>query len=124
MFQHINSALFEYHLYYCLIAHMEVLPLSDFGEKLKALRSEYGMTQAELAEKLNITKSVVSYYELQERTPSPDVLIQLARIFHVTTDYLLGVDNKRLIDVSDLSEDDIHFLLITIETLRKKNGEK
>lgn len=79
------------------------------------------MTQTELAKRLSITKSVVSYYELQERTPSPDVLIQLADIFHVTTDYLLGIDHKKMIDVSDLSDEDMHFLLITIETLRKKN---
>ena len=93
----------------------------NFGEKLKTLRTEAGMTQTELAKRLSITKSVVSYYELQERTPSPDVLIQLADIFHVTTDYLLGIDHKKMIDVSDLSDEDMHFLLITIETLRKKN---
>lgn len=93
----------------------------NFGEKLKTLRTEAGMTQTELAKRLSITKSVVSYYELQERTPSPSVLVQLADIFHVTTDYLLGIDHKKMIDVSDLSDEDIHFLLITIETLRKKN---
>lgn len=93
----------------------------NFGEKLKTLRTEAGMTQTELAKRLSITKSVVSYYELQERTPSPSVLVQLADIFHVTTDYLLGIDHKKIIDVSDLSDEDMHFLLITIETLRKKN---
>lgn len=93
----------------------------NFGDKLKTLRTEAGMTQTELAKRLSITKSVVSYYELQERTPSPDVLIQLADIFHVTTDYLLGIDHKKMIDVSDLSDEDMLFLLITIETLRKKN---
>lgn len=95
----------------------------NFGEKLKTLRTEAGMTQTELARRLSITKSVVSYYELQERTPSPDVLIRLADIFHVTTDYLLGIDHKKMIDVSDLSDEDMHFLLITIETLRKKNNK-
>ena len=93
----------------------------NFGEKLKTLRKQAGMTQTELPRRLNITKSVVSYYELQERNPSPDTLIKLADIFHVTTDYLLGIDHKKMIDVSDLSDEDMHFLLITIETLRKKN---
>lgn len=96
----------------------------NFGDKLRALRTEAGMTQTDLAKRLNITKSVVSYYELQERTPSPDVLIRLADIFHVSADYLLGINHKKLIDVSDLSEEDMHFLLITIETLRKKNKRK
>ena len=93
----------------------------DFGEKLKKLRIDAGMTQTELANRLNVTKSLVSYYELQERTPSPDMLIRLANIFHVSADYLLGIERKKTIDVSDLGEDDIHFLLMTIETLRKKN---
>lgn len=92
----------------------------NFGRKLKALRNAAGYTQAELAKRLNVTKSVVSYYELHERTPSPDVLIQLAGIFHVTTDYLLGINHKKMIDVSDLSDDDLHFLLQTIEILRKR----
>lgn len=95
----------------------------NFGDKLRTLRTEAGMTQTELARRLNITKSVVSYYELQERTPSPDVLIKLAGIFHVTTDYLLGIEHNKMIDVSDLTDEDMRFLLVTIETLRKKNNQ-
>lgn len=79
------------------------------------------MSQTELAKRLNISKSVVSYYEKAERSPSPDVLIKLADIFHVSTDYMLGITKKKVIDVSDLSDDDMRFLLITIDTLRNKN---
>lgn len=96
----------------------------NFGEKLKQLRTNAGMTQAELASRLNVTNSVVSYYELHERTPSPEILIKLAGIFRVTTDYLLGINHGKTLDVSDLSDDDMKFLLLTIETLRKKNGTK
>ncbi len=78
------------------------------------------MTQAQLAQKLSITKSVVSYYELQERNPSPEILVKLADIFHVTTDYLLGIEHQKLLDVSELDEEDLRFLLITIDTLKKK----
>ena len=95
----------------------------DFGNKLRTLRMQAGMSQTELAKRLNITKSVVSYYELQERTPSPDVLVQLADIFHVSTDFLLGINHKKMIDVSDLTDEDFQFLLLTIETLRKKNSK-
>ena len=92
----------------------------DFGTKLKSLRKQAGMTQQELATKLGITKSVVSYYELSERTPSPEVLKDLAIIFHVSSDYLLGIERTKTIDVSDLSDDEIKLLLVTIETLRSK----
>lgn len=92
----------------------------DFGAKLKGLRKQAGMTQQELATKLGITKSVVSYYELSERTPSPEVLKDLAIIFRVSADYLLGIERTKTIDVSDLSDDEIKLLLVTIETLRNK----
>ena len=88
-----------------------------FGEKLKELRTNAGMTQTELAKRLSITKSVVSYYELQERTPSPDVLIQLADIFHVTTDYLLDIDKVRTVDVSNLTEQQIDVIVQMIKLL-------
>ena len=91
----------------------------NFGEKLKALRRQAGMTQAELARRLNVTKSVVSYYELQERSPSPDVLIRVAAVFHVTTDYLLGISREKTVDVSDLTEEEVALLRHTAEVLRK-----
>ena len=95
-----------------------------FGEKLRELRTSFGMTQAELASRLRVTKSVVSYYELHERTPSPDVLIKLADIFHVSTDYLLGIEQKKMVDVSGLSEADIKLILMTVESLREKNSSE
>ena len=95
----------------------------DFGLKLKELRKQSGMTQQQLADKLGITKSVVSYYELSERTPSPEVLKDIALIFRVSTDYLLGIERNKIIDVSDLSDDDIKLLLVTIDTLRGKHKQ-
>lgn len=94
----------------------------DFGKKLKELRKQSGMTQRQLADKLGITKSVVSYYELSERTPSPDVLKDIALIFRVSTDYLLGIERNKTIDVSDLSDEDINLLLATVEALKKKKN--
>lgn len=92
----------------------------NFGERLHSLRTQSGMTQTELAKRLGITKSVVSYYERLERSPSPDVLIQLADIFRVTTDYLLGITHKKTIDVSDLTDEDLKFLLTTVEFLKSR----
>ena len=59
--------------------------------------------------------------KLHERTPSPDVLIKLADIFHVSTDYLLGIEQRKVVDVSGLSEADIRLVLMTVEALREKN---
>ncbi len=92
----------------------------DFSNRLKELRTQAGLTQLQLAQRLGITKSVISFYELSERAPSPDVLIRLAQIFHVSTDYLLGLDKKETLDVTGLSKDDIALLRALTESLRQK----
>lgn len=79
------------------------------------------MTQLQLAQRMGITKSVVSFYELQERTPSPDVLVKLAGIFRVSTDYLLGLDKRETIDISGLDKKDVAIMRALAESLRKKS---
>ena len=93
----------------------------DFGNKLKELRKQAGLTQKQLGDKIKVTKSVISYYELQERYPSPERLIKLAKTFHVTTDYLLGLENKQTLDISGLSDEDVQLLQHTISVLQSKN---
>ncbi|MBQ8921950.1 MAG: helix-turn-helix transcriptional regulator [Oscillospiraceae bacterium] len=92
----------------------------DFGSKLKELRKQNGMTQQQLAERIGITKSVVSFYELKERSPSPDVLVKLSYIFHVSTDYLLGITRNKTIDVSGLDDEDIMAVRLIVERLKRK----
>lgn len=78
----------------------------------------------QLTQRMGITKSVVSFYELQEHTPSPDVLVKLAGIFRVSTDYLLGLDKRETIDISGLSKEDVAIMRALAESLRKKNTEQ
>ena len=59
----------------------------------------------------------MSYYESGDRYPSYDVLVKTARIFHTTTDYLLDVERKRVIDVSNLTEDNIALVISLVEAL-------
>ena len=91
----------------------------NFGKILKELRQKSGLTQKQLAAQMGVTKSLI--YELQERVPSPSVLVKLSTIFHVSTDYLLGIDTTKRLDVSDLDEDDIKVISLMIDTLRRKN---
>ena len=93
----------------------------NFGKILKELRQKSGLTQKQLAAQMGVTKSLISFYELQERVPSPSVLVKLSSIFHVSTDYLLGIDTTKRLDVSDLDEDDIKVISLMIDTLRRKN---
>lgn len=93
----------------------------NFGKVLKDLRLKAGLTQKQLAAQIGVTKSVVSFYELQERIPSPTILVKLSATFHVSTDFLLGIDNIERLDVSGLTEDDIKVVSLMIDALRRKN---
>ena len=97
------------------------MDLLNFGNKLKELRNQNKMTQQQLAVQIGVSKSVISYYELQERIPSPEILLKLASVVHVSTDYLLGVSNDKVLDVSGLGEEDIAVLSSMVSLLRKKN---
>ena len=90
----------------------------DFGNALKTLRLREDMTQAQLAQKLSLTKSVISAYETGLRLPSYDVLIQIAKIFNVTTDYLLGLERKYELDLSGLTQAEIYALLNLIKAMK------
>ena len=78
--------------------------IDGFSEKMRNLREKAGLTQKQFAAQIGVSKSVVSQYELQERMPSPFVLIKIASVFHVSTDYLLGIDKKNRLDISELDE--------------------
>ncbi len=95
-----------------------------FGEKLKNLRTASKMSQKELAERIGIAKSVISFYESGERFPSYEVLIKIARIFNVTTDYLLDVERGRMIDISGLSDEDAAVVNSVIEALKRNSTTK
>lgn len=97
----------------------------DFGDTLKKLRLNAGLTQKQLADRLWLSKATISYYEQSVRYPSPEVLVKLSGVFHVTTDFLLGIENKKqTLDVTDLTDEDIQFLQNAISLLRSKNVEK
>ena len=93
----------------------------DFGNTIKTLRKQHNMTQAQLAQKIGLTKSVISAYETGLRMSSYDVLISFSRIFKVTTDYLLGIERKQDIDLSGLSDQEIDALLNLIKAMKKKS---
>ena len=85
--------------------------------------SNIGLTQKQLAMQIGVTKSVISFYELQERIPSPAILVKLAAVFHVSTDYLLGIDHIERLDVSGLTKDDVKLVSQIRDSLRSKNGK-
>lgn len=94
----------------------------NVGERIRELRKQRGWTQAQLADKIGVTKSVISFYERQDRAPSPEVLIKFANLFDVSADYLLGIEKVEYnhLDVTGLSHKEIHALQDIVDALRNR----
>ena len=73
------------------------------GNRIKNLREENGLTQEELAKKLSVSKSAISYYENGKRIPTVDNFHKLARILNVSFDYLVGNDYFEVAEEDDNS---------------------
>ena len=59
------------------------------GERIKKLRKQHGLSQEEVAKYLEVQRSTISLYESGDATPQVMTIIKLARLFNVTTDYIL-----------------------------------
>lgn len=75
-----------------------------FGDKIKILRHSYNLSQVKLAEQLKVSKQTVSNWENNNILPSIEMLINIAKFFSVSTDYLLELDNRNYIEITGLSQ--------------------
>lgn len=69
----------------------------DFGLRLRQLREKQKLSQSQVAKRLGITRAAISSYENNVSLPSVNVLAELALLYRVSTDYLLGLDNRTAI---------------------------
>lgn len=90
------------------------------ADRIKKLREQKNMTQTVLAKKLGITRSSVNAWEMGISVPSTQYIVELANIFDVSTDYLLGVNNTVSLSVEGLTDEDIELVHSIIVHLRNK----
>ncbi len=88
--------------------------------QIKKLRLANGITQVELAKHLGVTKQCVSNWENDNIQPSVDMLIKLSSFFKVSTDYMLGIEERKIIDATGLTEDQIAHIRYIIEDIVNK----
>lgn len=93
---------------------------SMIADKIKSLRENQNKTQSELAKQLGITRSSVNAWEMGISVPSTQYVVELAHIFKVSTDYLLGVDTTSSINVAGLSEKDIEIINALVLHLKSR----
>lgn len=96
----------------------ELFPLAG---KIKQLREKSEMTQAELARELGLTRSSINAWEMGLSVPSTPFIVELAKLFGVSTDYLLGLDTTATLKVDGLSERKVSILTELVACFRGKS---
>ena len=91
----------------------------DFSQRLKQLRKDKHLTQAQVAQRIGVTASMVSSYETDIRLPSYEVLVRIADVFGVTVGYLLCRQEKRFLDISELGDEEAAVVCGMIELLKR-----
>ncbi len=91
------------------------------ADTIKLLRQQAGLTQSQLAKRLNITRSSVNAWEMGISVPSTQYLVDLADIFKVSTDYILGISNNNLINIDTLTDEQSKIIFSLIQYFNKEN---
>ena len=92
--------------------------MAVIGERIRALRTEKGLVQKDLAKYLNLSKTTISHYEREDRSVPIDTLIKLANYFEVDINYILGTNNRGLSKSRNirLSDEEVEFILAMRKT--------
>lgn len=77
----------------------------DFGLRLKELRVSRNLSQEEVAKRLNLTRSTISAYESNVKSPPKDTIRSFAYLYNVSADYLLGIENRKALYLDGFTEE-------------------
>ena len=90
------------------------------GQRINKLRTAKGWSQVELAKRLRVAKQTVSNWENDNIQPSIEMLVRLSKIFGVTTDYLLGLEDVPRLSIEGMPASVVAHLELLIEDYRQK----
>ena len=94
------------------------------SEKIRRIREQLGWTQSELARKLGLTRSSINSWEMGLSVPSTQYIVELAKIFSVSTDYLLGMPSGTKINVDQLNEKEVAVLIDLVNCFLNNKKER
>uniref|UniRef100_UPI003FF05F92 helix-turn-helix domain-containing protein n=1 Tax=Dysosmobacter welbionis TaxID=2093857 RepID=UPI003FF05F92 len=94
-----------------------------FDERIRQLRQARGISQVELSAALDVTKQSVSNWENNNIQPSIDILIRLSRYFSVSTDYILGLDERKYIEITGLTDKEVTHIQQIIDDIKNRKGK-
>ena len=92
------------------------------GDRIKQLREQAGYSQAVLAKKLSVTRSSVNAWESGLSAPTAIYLIELAKLFHVSSDFILGLDTSKQLNLAGLTPEEIQLLYSLLDYFEKSRA--
>lgn len=95
--------------------------INMIADKIKTLRNKRGITQAELAKQLGVTRAGVNAWEMGISIPSTQYIVELALFFKVSSDYLLDLPTTSTVSVEGLSDREIASVVEIIECYKTKD---
>ena len=105
------------------ISSQEDIRIVSVADRIKFLREQAHLTQADLAKKLGITRSGVNAWEAGISVPSTQYIVELSKFFHVSTDYLLCCNTSSSANLQGLNEDQIQLINLIIQHFRNQNRQ-
>ena len=109
-------------LFHCKYSKIRRGDYFMIADRIRQAREQNKMTQAELAKYLGITRASVNAWEQGISAPSTPYLVELAKLFKVSTDYLLGMKSFSVISTDGLTEEDIEIVYGLVQHLRNINN--
>ena len=95
--------------------------MDSLGQRLRQLIQNNRLRQDQAASLVGVNKNTMCSYENDVRQPSYEILVRLATIYRVSTDYLLGCESKRTVDVSGLTPKEIQMVAELVANMTEKN---
>lgn len=91
------------------------------SEKIKELRELSQISQSQLAKKLDVTRSSVNAWENGLSTPTTQYIVDMAKLFHVSADYILGMETEHMVSLRGYSEEEIKFVMNLLHYIDSRN---
>lgn len=95
------------------------------SDRLRTLRQRNNWSQTDLANKLNITRSSVNAWEMGISVPATKTIVELASLFHVSADYLLGISNTpEIINLENYADSEKQIIRELLDYFTEQHGNK
>ena len=95
------------------------MAVTDIGKRIRLIRELAGFTQESFAEVLDVSRTAVARWESGDIEPNLNHIVEMARLFNVSTDFLLGIEQNRENTLPELSENAVFALVRFINEVKK-----